>query len=105
MSPEPKIPTRIVAPLPRLQTTLHVSVCRFNQLYQRRDIHVTFRPEFHMTHELASAFQQTLGIGDLGAAKEPDIDMSLECIDITKCRIRHACGRMAIVQQLSNVVA
>ena len=43
-----------------------------------------------MAHELAGAYQQALGIGNLGATKEPDIDVSFEGIDIgadsyTKC--------------------
>ena len=58
-----------------------------------------------MAHELASAFQQALRIGNLGATKEPDIDVSLEGIDIGECRITYTRGRMAIVQQLSNIVS
>src|SRR5437660_7503477 len=81
-----------------LQTPLHISVCSFDKLHQSRGIDVTFRSEFHMAHELASAFQQALGIGNLGATKEPDIDVSSERIDIRECRITYARGRMAIMQ-------
>ena len=52
-----------------------------------------------MAHELASAFQQTLGIGNLGATKEPDIDVSFEGIDIGERRITlhtRSDGRRAI---------
>ena len=58
-----------------------------------------------MAHELASAFQQALRIANLGAAKEPDIDVSREGIDIGECRITYTRGRMAIMQQLSNIVS
>jgi len=58
-----------------------------------------------VAHELASAFQQPLGIGKLGATKEPDIDMTCEGIDIGECRITDTRGRMAIMQQLSNIVS
>ena len=51
-----------------------------------------------MAHELASAFQQALGIGNLGATKEPDIDVSFEGIDIGECRVTDTRGRMAIMQ-------
>ena len=81
-----------------LQELLHISVCSFDQLHQSRAIDVTFRSEFYMAHELASAFQQTLGIGNLGATKEPDIDVSFEGIDIGKCRVTDTRGRMAIMQ-------
>ena len=46
-----------------------------------------------------------LGIGKLGATKEPDIDVSCEGIDIGECRITYTRGRMAIMQQLSNIVS
>jgi hypothetical protein len=58
-----------------------------------------------MAHELARAFQQAKGIGYHRAAKEPDIDVSFECIDIGECRVSDTRGRMAIVQQLSNIVS
>ena len=58
-----------------------------------------------MAHELARAFQQAPGIGNLGATKESDIDVSPEGIDIGKCRIAYSRGRMAIMQQLQNIVA
>jgi hypothetical protein len=51
------------------------------------------------------AFQQALGIGKLGATKEPDIDVTREGIDIRECRITDTRGRVAIVQQLSNIVS
>ena len=51
-----------------------------------------------MAHELSSAFQQTLGIGNLGPTKEPDIDVSLEGIDVGECRITYTRGWMAIMQ-------
>ena len=51
-----------------------------------------------MSHELASAFQQAVRIGNLGATKEPDIDVSFEGIDIRECRITYTRGRMAIMQ-------
>ena len=54
-----------------------------------------------MTHEPAGAFQHARGIGDLGATKEPDIDMRLEDVDVGKCCVTYTGRWMAIVQQLS----
>jgi hypothetical protein len=51
----------------RLQTPLHVSVCGFDQLRQSRSIDTMCGPQFHVAHELAGAFQQTIRIGNLGA--------------------------------------
>ena len=62
-------------------------------------------PQLHVAHEFASAFQQARGIGQLGAAKEPDVDVGLEGIDVGKRCVTYATGRLAIVQQLSNVIA
>ena len=39
-----------------------------------------------------------LRIGNLGATKEPDIDVSFEGIDIGECRISYTRGRMAVMQ-------
>src|SRR5258706_9346423 len=58
-----------------------------------------------MAHELASAFQQAIGIGNLGASKKTDIDVSREGIDVAECRVAYAGGRMAIMQQLSHVIS
>lgn len=58
-----------------------------------------------MAHELTGALQQALWIGDLGTAKESDIDMMAEGIDIAECRVTDARGGMAVVQQLSDIVA
>ncbi len=67
-------------------------------LRQRCGIDVTSGPEFHMAHELAGAFQQTLRVGNLGATKEPDIDVGCERIDVTERRISYTRGRMTIMQ-------
>jgi hypothetical protein len=58
--------------------SLHINVCGFDQIHQRRGIDFALRPEFHMAHELAGAFQKASGIGNLGASKEPNIDVSFE---------------------------
>jgi len=51
-----------------------------------------------MAHELAGAFQQALRIGNLGTPKEPDIEVSLESVDIGEGGITYTRGRMPIVQ-------
>src|SRR4051794_12214827 len=58
-----------------------------------------------MAHELASAFQQALRIGNLGAAKETNVDVRFEGIHVGKGGVADTRGRMAIMQQLSNVVS
>src|SRR5262245_46530986 len=62
-------------------------------------------PELHVAHELAGAFQQTIWIRNLRAAKEPDVDVSLEGVDVGERRIHYTCGGLAVMQHLSNVVA
>src|SRR2546423_1599143 len=69
------------------------------------DINVTFWHELHMAHERAGAFQQVIGIGNLGAPKKTDIDVSCEGIDIAERRIIYTRGRMTVMQQLSNIVS
>jgi hypothetical protein len=51
-----------------------------------------------MAHEPASAFQQSLRIGNLGTTKEPDIDVGSEGIDVGERGISYTRGRMTIVQ-------
>ena len=58
-----------------------------------------------MAHELASACQQVLGIGNLRAAKEPDVDVRFEGIDIGESRIFYTRGRVAVMQQFSDILA
>src|SRR5262245_2864582 len=58
-----------------------------------------------MAHQLARAFQQAIWIGNLSAAKEPDVDVRFEGIDVGERRVRHTCRRMAVVQYLANIVA
>src|SRR5437588_338414 len=58
-----------------------------------------------MTHELACAFQQTRRIGNLGTAKEPDIHVRFEGVDVPECRVRDTRRRMAIVQQFSHIIS
>jgi hypothetical protein len=48
-----------------------------------------------MSHELAGAFKQAIGIGKLGATKKPDIDMGFEGIGVSECRVPDTRGRMA----------
>jgi hypothetical protein len=57
-----------------------------------------------MAHNLTGTFQDTVRVGNLSAPKESDIHVSLEGIDVSKCRISDACRRMTIVQALSYVV-
>ena len=66
---------------------------------------VAFGPELHVTHELACAFQQAIWIGNLGATKEPDINVSCEGVDVSECRVPYTCDRMAVVQELPNIVS
>jgi hypothetical protein len=51
-----------------------------------------------VAHELASAFQQTLGIGNLRTTKESDINVSFERIDLAEGRISYTRRRMAVMQ-------
>ena len=58
---------------------------------------MTFRPEFHVAHEPAGTFQQAVRIGNLGATKESDVNVSLQGVDVGECRIRDTCGGMTVM--------
>jgi hypothetical protein len=54
-------------------------------------------------HQLPSAFQQTLGIGNPRTTKESDINVLFERIHVAERRISYTRSRMPIMQYLSNV--
>src|SRR5262245_9596590 len=86
------------ARLLRLETLLYVGVCGMDELPHSRLINLLVGPEFYMPHELATAFQQTVCIGEFGATKEPDVHVILERIDVTECRIPDTGRWMTIMQ-------
>ena len=88
-----------------LKTPLHIGVCRFDQLDQRRGIDVTVGPELYVTHVLAGSFQQARRVRELGATEKPDIDMGCERVDLGERRIRDARGRVAVMQQFAYIVS
>ena len=55
-----------------------------------------------MTHEPSCAFEQTRRVGELGAAKESNVHVRREHIDVAKGRISDACRGMSVVQQLAK---
>lgn len=75
-----------------------------DQPQESRRIAIASGTKFHMTHKLAVAFQNTFRVGNLSAPKESDVDVVLEGIDVSKCRVSDAGRWMTIVQALSNVV-
>src|SRR5262249_16276616 len=97
----------LVRPTARLclQTPLHVGVSRFDELSQSLGMDFPVRPELHVTHGLARALEKPSGIGDLRAAEETDVDVIWEGIEVTESRIADARGRMAVMQQLPDVVS
>ena len=58
-----------------------------------------------MAHELARPFQQALGVGNFGAAKEPDVDVSGEHVDVREGHVAETGDRAAIVHQFAHFVA
>ena len=58
-----------------------------------------------MAHELASALQNTMGIRNLSAPKESDVNVIFEHVDVAKCRITYTRSRVTVMQYLSNVVS
>ena len=58
-----------------------------------------------MAHELAGAFEQVIGIGELGTPEQPDGHVRGEGIHVSKCRVTDACGRLVVVNQLTNIVS
>ena len=58
-----------------------------------------------MPHKLAGALEQTVGIRDLCPKEEPDVDVIPEGVDVSERRITDTRRRMAIMEQLSNIVS
>src|SRR5262245_36478145 len=58
-----------------------------------------------MAHELARAFQQTIRISNLSTAKESDIHVRFEGIDVCKCRVSDARCRMPVMQHLPHIAS
>ena len=58
-----------------------------------------------MTHELARTPEKARRFGKMGAMKETDIDVGRKRVDVAESGVTCACGRMAIVQDLSNVAS
>ena len=94
MSPQGAASGRLVCQ----QALLHGGVGGVNEIGEGSGIDVGFGPEFHVAHELAGTFEQAIGISDVGAAKEADIDVRCEGIDVGECRVADTGGRMAVVQ-------
>jgi len=82
----------------------HVGAGDVNELFQGDIVDRLAGPKLDVPHEPAGAFEQALGIRQLGAAKEADIHVIPERIDVTECGICDARRRMAVMQQLPNVV-
>src|ERR1051325_543723 len=57
---------------------LHVSVCGFDQVCESRSIDLTFGSKLHVTHKLASAFQDPIRIANLSATKKSHVDVIFE---------------------------
>jgi hypothetical protein len=89
----------------RLKTPFHIRVGGFDELRKSAGIDVTIGSQLHVTHVLASAFEQASRIGKLSAAKEANVDVSIEDANVGECRILDTGGGIAIVQQLVNVVS
>src|SRR5262245_45309404 len=83
----------------------HVGVGRTDQIGKGRIIENTSYSNLHVTHALATAFQQTRRISEIGAAEETHSHMRLEGIDVGECRVGNASGRMPIVHQLAHVTS
>lgn len=86
-----------------LNSISHVNIGVVDKSLQGAGIHVASRPELDVAHELACAFQETIRIGNLGSAEEPNIDVSLESVDVCKGRVSHACGGTAVMQDFSHI--
>src|ERR1044071_7328691 len=46
-----------------------------------------------------------MGIGNLSTSKESDIHVLFEGIDVCKCRIRDASGRVTVMQHLPHIIS
>lgn len=58
-----------------------------------------------MAHVFAGTLQEPRRIRKLGTTEEPHIDVGGERIDVAKCRVRDARGRVAVMQQLPNIIS
>ena len=76
-----------------------------DQRLERRRVESVAWPELHVSHSLALSFQQSRGIGQGGAVKESNIDVSLEDTHIGKWGIANARGSEAVMHELPNIGA
>jgi hypothetical protein len=76
----------------------HITICGVYQLLQGGIINLLAGPELDMAHELSSALKQAIGVGKLGATKEPDIDVSFEGIGVGERCVPYTCGGMTVMQ-------
>jgi len=58
-----------------------------------------------VTHKFACAFQQAFRIGNFGTAKEPNIYVSLEGVDVSECCVTDTRRRMTIMQQFPHILS
>jgi hypothetical protein len=86
-----------------MYASLHVNVRRNDELHESRSIEVTPGRKPDVAHKPTRAHQQALGIGNLGASEESNINVGFENIDVGEGRVGNARRRMSIMQQFSYV--
>ena len=72
---------------------------------QRNLIHLHTRPQLHVAHVLAGAFEQAGGVGEGCAVEEADARVGGEGVDVGEGGVADAGGGHAVVQRLADVVA
>ena len=75
-------PSRSGCPLLRLETQLHIGVCRFDKVDQSGGIDGASGPELYVAHVFTGTFQQARWVREFGATEESDTDMVSERVDI-----------------------
>ncbi len=71
--------------------------------FECRGVEFSARPELHMSHVPATAFQESCGIGQASAVEEADADVGGKDTDVGKRNITDACGGQPVVHELPNV--
>lgn len=83
----------------------HIKVCGLNERFQGRFVNLLTGPQLDVAHKLAVAFEQPVGIGKFGPAKKAHVDVGVKSIGIRECGVPNTSRRMAVVLQLSDIIA
>ena len=82
----------------RTEAAFHVAIGSIDEPSQCGIIERAAGLDLDVPHEFAIAFEQVVRIGKLRAEKKSDVDVRLECTDLSERRVADARGRIPVMQ-------